>query len=214
MDKCERVQPRKAPLDWLRAVHSDTYVTFFGVSPTACLKMVESCRDPAQLPLSNFVRLSCGGYGVDSDTYFNDASTQAAARLAAGSVAQLALSVAEGRLLNGFAVVRPPGHHAERDQAMGFCYFNNVAVAARLLLARAAAAGRAPPRIGRPSSLPPSHFTANLIAAIVDWDVHHGNGTQLAFEADPNVLYLSLHRHDNGNFFPGTGAVTDVGVPP
>ncbi len=50
--------------------------------------------------------------------------------------------------------------------------------------------------------------------AIIDWDVHHGNGTQLCFEADPNVLYLSLHRHDNGNFFPGTGAVTEVGTGP
>jgi acetoin utilization deacetylase AcuC-like enzyme len=50
--------------------------------------------------------------------------------------------------------------------------------------------------------------------AIIDWDVHHGNGTQLCFEADPNVLFLSLHRHDNGNFFPGTGAVTEVGTGP
>ncbi len=101
----------------------------------------------------------------------------------------------EGRLRNGFAVVRPPGHHAEREQAMGFCYFNNVAVAAKVLQQRCASAGRPP-----------------LKMAIIDWDVHHGNGTQLAFETDPQVLYLSVHRHDNGNFFPGTGAVTEVGL--
>jgi acetoin utilization deacetylase AcuC-like enzyme len=99
--------------------------------------------------------------------------------------------VAEGKLRNGFAVIRPPGHHAERDQAMGFCFFNNVAIAARHLQQRYADRCRK--------------------IAIIDWDVHHGNGTQLCFDSDPNVLYLSLHRHDNGNFFPGTGAVTEVG---
>lgn len=75
---------------------------------------------------------------------------------------------------------------------MGFCFFNNVAITARYLQKTYA-------------------NVCNRIA-IVDWDVHHGNGTQLCFESDPNVLYISLHRHDNGNFFPGTGAVTECGV--
>ncbi|KAL3114605.1 hypothetical protein niasHT_014412 [Heterodera trifolii] len=184
---CERITARKAPLELLRLVHSPTYVTFFAVSPTACLKM-----DPAELPLKSFVQLPCGGIGVDSDTYFNDASTQTAAKMAVGSLVELCCQVMEGKLQNGFACIRPPGHHAEREQAMGFCFFNNVAIAARYIQQRFA--------------------TTCARIAIVDWDVHHGNGTQLCFEADPNCLYLSMHRHDNGNFFPGTGAVTEVGI--
>lgn len=75
---------------------------------------------------------------------------------------------------------------------MGFCFFNNVSITVKHLQQRY---GEICPRM-----------------AIIDWDVHHGNGTQLYFESDPNVLYISLHRHDNGNFFPGTGAVTEVGA--
>ena len=86
--------------------------------------------------------------------------------------------------------MRPPGHHAEPNQAMGFCFFNNVAIAARLLHTR----------LGLQRIL------------VVDWDVHHGNGTQQIFYSDPHVLYMSLHRHDDGNFFPGTGAATECGA--
>uniref|UniRef100_A0A914RXM4 histone deacetylase n=1 Tax=Parascaris equorum TaxID=6256 RepID=A0A914RXM4_PAREQ len=85
VDNCERVVARKAPLEMLRTVHSPTYVTFFAISPTACLKM-----EPSQLPVKSFVQLPCGGIGVDSDTYFNDACTQLAARIAVGSLAELA----------------------------------------------------------------------------------------------------------------------------
>ncbi|TKR81139.1 hypothetical protein L596_015067 [Steinernema carpocapsae] len=186
VERCDRVPVKKASLDVLRTCHSQTYVTFFAVSPTVCLKV-----DPSQLPLKSFVQLPCGGIGVDSDTYYNDASTQGATRLAVGCLIELASQVVEGKLRNGFACIRPPGHHAERDQSMGFCFFNNVAITARFLQSRY------PQQCSR--------------IAIVDWDVHHGNGTQLCFEEDPNVLYISLHRHDNGNFFPGTGAVTEVG---
>ncbi|KAI6209614.1 Histone deacetylase 4 [Aphelenchoides besseyi] len=187
VDSCERSAMRKASLDLLRLVHTPTYVTFFAVSPTACLKL-----EASEMPLKSFVQLSCGGIGVDSDTYFNDANTQLAIRMAVGSLVELASQVIEGKMKNGFACIRPPGHHAEREQAMGFCFFNNVAIAARYL-----------------QKTYPNQCKR---IAIVDWDVHHGNGTQLCFEADPSVLYISMHRHDNGNFFPGTGAVTEMGV--
>lgn len=84
------------------------------------------------------------------------------------------------------------GHHAEPDLAMGFCFFNSVAIAAKLLRQRL------PNEIGK--------------VLIVDWDVHHGNGTQQVFYDDNSVLYLSIHRHDDGNFFPGTGGPTECGV--
>ena len=135
------------------------------------------------------------------------------------------LKVAESKVRNGFACIRPPGHHAEREQAMGFCFCNNVAIATRYLQKHFAAA------CGTKSVLFSCFFKTILSCriAIIDWDVHHGdfiketlidsfymvilgNGTQICFESDSNVLYISLHRHDNGNFFPGTGAVTDVGV--
>uniref|UniRef100_A0A452R570 Histone deacetylase 6 n=1 Tax=Ursus americanus TaxID=9643 RepID=A0A452R570_URSAM len=96
------------------------------------------------------------------------------------------------QVLNGAAVVRPPGHHAERDAACGFCFFNSVAVAARHAQA---ISGHA------------------LRILIVDWDVHHGNGTQHIFEEDPSVLYISLHRYDHGTFFPmgDEGASSQMG---
>ena len=85
----------------------------------------------------------------------------------------MTMSLYRGEASNGAAVVRPPGHHAESGQAMGFCFFNNAAVAARA--AQAAGARR---------------------VLILDWDVHHGNGTQHIFENDPSVLYMSIHRYD------------------
>jgi histone deacetylase 6 len=99
----------------------------------------------------------------------------------------MTLGVLAGGLANGLALVRPPGHHAERDRAMGFCLFNNVAVAAAA--ARSAGAER---------------------VLIVDWDVHHGNGTQHSFDDDPTVLYFSTHQWP---FYPGTGAASETGGP-
>ncbi|KRY35918.1 Histone deacetylase 4 [Trichinella spiralis] len=184
-EKCKKLNGRKAPLEYLRLCHDECYTTFFGVSPTACLK-----TDPTRLPLRSFIQLPCGGIGVDADTYFNDGSTQLSARVAVGCTVDLCLAVAAGTLENGFALVRPPGHHAEPVQAMGFCFFNNIAIAVRVLQQKK-------PHLKK--------------FAIIDWDVHHGKGTQLIFENDPNVLYLSLHRYDNGTFFPGTGSLTEVG---
>jgi acetoin utilization deacetylase AcuC-like enzyme len=108
------------------------------------------------------------------------------ARLAAGSLTVLCAEVAAGRLGGGLAIVRPPGHHAERDLAMGFCLFNNVAVAAAALRAECA--------VDR--------------VLIVDWDVHHGNGTQHIFEEDPAVFYYSSHQMP---LYPGTGYAWERG---
>ncbi|KAF8103663.1 hypothetical protein N665_0186s0031 [Sinapis alba] len=123
-----------------------------------------------------------------TDTYANEYSARAA-RLAAGLCADLATEIYSGRVKNGFALVRPPGHHAGIKHAMGFCLHNNAAVAA--LVAQAAGARK---------------------VLIVDWDVHHGNGTQEIFEQNKSVLYISLHRHEGGNFYPGTGAADEVGT--
>lgn len=111
------------------------------------------------------------------------------ARLAAGSLVALCREVGRGRLERAFAAVRPPGHHAERDLAMGFCLFNNVAVAARYLQDQEG--------VER--------------VAIVDWDVHHGNGTQHLFEDDPTIFYFSLHQMP---LYPGTGAAGERGKGP
>ncbi len=121
---------------------------------------------------------------LDGDTYFSP-GTWEAARAAAGTTTQLATDVMSGKLSSGIAVVRPPGHHATRERAMGFCLLNNIAVAAAA--ARAAGAAR---------------------VAIIDWDVHHGNGTQDIFWEDPSVLYMSVHQYP---FYPGTGAPTEIG---
>ncbi|XP_020087205.1 histone deacetylase 15 isoform X1 [Ananas comosus] len=122
------------------------------------------------------------------DTYANEHSA-CAARLAAGLCADLACLIICGHSKNGFALVRPPGHHAGVKQAMGFCLHNNAAVAA--LAARRAGAKK---------------------VLIVDWDVHHGNGTQEIFDGNNSVLYISLHRHEGGRFYPGTGAADEVGI--
>ena len=130
-----------------------------------------------------------GGAGRwGSDTYFN-AYSHGAALLAAGGVLEVTRRVALGHASSGLALVRPPGHHAEPDAAMGFCLYNNVAVAAAVAL---------------------RDWGAKRIM-VVDWDVHHGNGTQAAFVRDPRVLYVSLHRYEGGAFYPGTGGVWEVG---
>uniref|UniRef100_A0A8C1FYE1 Histone deacetylase n=1 Tax=Cyprinus carpio carpio TaxID=630221 RepID=A0A8C1FYE1_CYPCA len=151
--QCECIRGRKATLEELQTVHSEAHVMLYGTNPLR--QKLDSKSFPSSV-ISMFVRLPCGGIGVDSDTVWNEVHSSSAARLAVGSVVELVFKVASGELKNGFAVVRPPGHH----------------------------------------------------------DVHHGNGTQQAFYDDPRVLYISLHRYDDGNFFPGSGAPEEVGSGP
>ncbi|XP_069381154.1 histone deacetylase 5 isoform X2 [Paralichthys olivaceus] len=188
LNRCERIRGRKASLDEIQSVHSEFHTLLYGTSPLNRHKL-----DHKKLlgPISQkmYAVLPCGGIGVDSDTVWNEMHSSAAVRMAVGSVIELAFRVAAGELKNGFAVVRPPGHHAEESTAMGFCFFNSVAITAKLLQQKLG--------VGK--------------ILIVDWDIHHGNGTQQAFYSDPNVLYISLHRYDNGNFFPGSGAPEEVG---
>ncbi|XP_059812219.1 histone deacetylase 7-like isoform X5 [Hypanus sabinus] len=189
--QCQVVRGRKATLEELQTVHTETHVFAFGTSPLSRLK--EDHRKFMGIRSQpTLMMLPCGGFGVDRDSVWNEAHSSNAARMAVGCVIELALRVARGDLQNGFAVVRPPGHHAEQSAAMGFCFFNSVAIAAKQLQLK---------------------MNMHKIL-IVDWDVHHGNGTQQVFYTDPSVLYISLHRHDDGNFFPGSGASDEVGSGP
>ncbi|XP_071897265.1 histone deacetylase 4 isoform X9 [Anas platyrhynchos] len=132
--KCECIRGRKATLEELQTVHSEAHTLLYGTNPLNRQKL-DSKKLLGSLT-SMFVRLPCGGVGVDSDTIWNEVHSSGAARLAVGCVIELVFKVATGELKNGFAVVRPPGHHAEESTPMGFCYFNSVAIAAKLLQQR------------------------------------------------------------------------------
>jgi len=121
----------------------------------------------------------------DGDTIASPGTTKAALRAAGGAI-DLAKAVYHRDVDKGFSLARPPGHHAERERAMGFCYFNNIALAAYALLEE----------VGLERVM------------IVDWDVHHGNGTQHTFESDDRVMFVSLHQSP---FYPGTGLLEETG---
>ena len=125
---------------------------------------------------------------LDPDTQTTSRSNRAA-RMAVGGQFVLLDAIFNGRIRNGFAFVRPPGHHAERDRAMGFCLFNNVACAAEYAM----------------------HTYSVKKVLILDWDLHHGNGTQNSFYENPNVLYFSTHQFPH---YPGSGSATEVGRGP
>jgi acetoin utilization deacetylase AcuC-like enzyme len=147
--------------------------------------LLELAHSPAHI---RRVRHACesGESSLDSMDTAICSSSDRIARLAAGSLTALCRQVACGELARGFAAVRPPGHHAERDMAMGFCLFNNVAIAARYLREHEDV-----PRV-----------------LIVDWDVHHGNGTQHILEQDPSIFFFSLHQWP---LYPGTGDAAERG---
>jgi acetoin utilization deacetylase AcuC-like enzyme len=126
-----------------------------------------------------------GGGAIDVDTYAGEASYEAALR-AAGGACEMTRALLRGEASAGFCAVRPPGHHAEPSRAMGFCLFDNIAVAAALAIAE----------LGLERVF------------ILDWDVHHGNGTAAAFRHRADVLFASIHQ---GGIFPGSGARDDVG---
>jgi histone deacetylase 6 len=158
--RCQRIAAREASGEEIEAVHTAGYRQWIDWTAT---------RDFAEL---------------DPDTYACRDSALTA-RLAAGGLVDLVGRILEGQMVNGFGLLRPPGHHAEADRARGFCLYNNVAVAAR------AAQKRGARRV-----------------LIVDWDLHHGNGTQSFFWDDREVLYFSAHQYP---LFPGTGSVHEVG---
>ncbi|ETO23663.1 hypothetical protein RFI_13517 [Reticulomyxa filosa] len=133
---------------------------------------------------------------VDSDTYYCK-DTPNAALLAIGAVTELMERVFKGELDSGFAVVRPPGHHCEKSKPMGFCLFSNVVVAINAIKHKY------------------KHTNKYQRFAVIDWlifclDVHHGNGSQDLFWEDENILYISLHRSDNGTFYPQSGLVHET----
>jgi len=158
-----KIEPRPCPMEWIEEIHAPEYIRF----------VQDVCK--------------AGGGLLDyGDTYASPRSYDAALLAAGGGLAAVD-AVLEGTLARAFCAVRPPGHHAERDRAMGFCIFNNIAVAAAYARKR--------------------HGIARVL--VVDWDVHHGNGTEHAFYGSKGVSYFSVHQYPH---YPGTGAAGDEGV--
>ena len=164
LDKLIRITAIPADMKWIHAVHTAGYVKRFEAACRANNQMFESPDNQ-----------------MCADTY-------EIARLAVGGILETVRRLMAGELDNAFCAVRPPGHHAETNHAMGFCYFNNVAIAARYLQQEWGLR-----RVG-----------------IVDFDVHHGNGTQHIFEEDAGVYYYSIHQHPTFAY-PGTGREFEYG---
>jgi len=135
--------------------------------------------------------VASGRHNLPTDDVELSAESYNTALLAVGGVLAMCDAVLTRKVANGFCAVRPPGHHAEASKAMGFCLLNNVAIAARYLQKK--------------------HHQKKI--AIVDWDLHHGNGTQAIFESDPSVLFISLHEHPSF-LYPGTGYAWEKGTGP
>jgi acetoin utilization deacetylase AcuC-like enzyme len=159
------IEASRADMKWIELVHDVRYIQRF---EAACLS---------------------GKHMFDSPDNQMCYDTYETAILAVGGILDVARRLMEGELDNAFCAVRPPGHHAEVAKAMGFCYFNNVAIAARYLQNQCGIQ-----RVG-----------------IVDFDVHHGNGTQQIFEQDPTVFYYSIHEHPSFAY-PGTGREFEYGI--
>jgi len=156
------IQPRKATAEEIGLVHDTGYVA----------SVKQSCADQVR--------------NLDADTVISSDSYDAAL-LSAGAGISAIDQLIDGNIHNAFCAVRPPGHHAEHDHAMGFCLFNNVGVAARY-----------------------AQKTKGLIKIFIfDWDVHHGNGSQHSFYSDPSIYYSSMHQYP---FYPGTGAGEETGT--
>jgi acetoin utilization deacetylase AcuC-like enzyme len=164
MAKLTKIPVVRADMKWIQAVHTKEYIARF---EEVCLS---------------------GNKVFDYADNQMCTETFETALIAVGGILEAARMVMAGEIDNAFCIVRPPGHHAEVAEAMGFCYFNNVAIAARYLQAKWQIE-----RVG-----------------IIDFDVHHGNGTQHIFEQDPTVFYYSIHQHPSFAF-PGTGREFEEG---
>jgi acetoin utilization deacetylase AcuC-like enzyme len=162
-DQLHHLAPTPAALDWIARVHRLDYIRRAEQACALGSPFLDT-RDVAICPASFEVAI-----------------------LAAGAALTMADAVIGQHVDNAFALVRPPGHHAENATAMGFCLFNNVAILARYLQ---------------------QYYGLDKIA-ILDWDVHHGNGTQHTFEEDPSVLYVSAHQYP---YYPGTGSASEIGT--
>ena len=160
------IAPRTLEPDWLEKVHTSRHVA----------DVQRRCEQNKRL-------MDAG------DTFICPASFEVG-RMAAGAACEAVDAVMDNRADAVFCATRPPGHHAERDRAMGFCLFNNAAVAARYIQA--------------------AHRLERIL--IVDWDVHHGNGTQHIFEEDPTVFYFSAHQYPHYPWFSGSSGETGIGA--
>lgn len=158
-----QIEANPAPIEWLTSIHTSEYIR----------RVEDACTKGRRNLDSSDTPVSSRSYDV--------------ARLAVGGVLNAIDAVMAGQARNVFCAVRPPGHHALKDQAMGFCLFNNVAIAARYIQKK---------------------YKLSKVL-IMDWDVHHGNGTQAAFYDDADVLYFSVHQHP---FYPGTGREEETGA--
>jgi acetoin utilization deacetylase AcuC-like enzyme len=177
----ERPQRIDAVLDALHSPDLDALVTWVQGAPAgrAVLERVH----PAEYLDRLEAMAAAGGGALDPDTFLGPSSWESVLASAGVAVGAVARGIAHG---TAFGATRPPGHHALADQAMGFCFVNNVVIAAR----HAQALG-----------------CARVL--IVDWDVHHGNGTQALVEADPTIRFVSMHQYP---WYPGTGAADERGV--
>lgn len=158
-----QLKPVPASLDWIETVHSPAYIE----------RTKRSCKNNS-------------GYLDSLDVPISTKSYEAAV-MAAGGMIVAVDAVVDKKVANAFCAVRPPGHHALEDQAMGFCIFNNVAIGAKYIQKK--------------------YGLSKVL--IVDWDVHHGNGTQATFYDDPTVLYFSVHQYP---FYPGSGSREERGT--
>jgi acetoin utilization deacetylase AcuC-like enzyme len=163
LQRLVRLKPAPASLEWITTVHSPEYVE----------RVRKSCQ--------------AGARYVDTPDAPTSRDSYEVALYAVGGVQAAVDAVMDGKVRNAFCAVRPPGHHALKDKSMGFCLFNNIAIAAKYLQKK--------------------HHLAKIL--IVDWDVHHGNGTQAMFYDDPTVFYFSTHQSP---FYPGTGGAEERGV--
>ena len=163
INELDVVEPVRKDKSFCKLVHDDEFIA----------RVRQACELGAPI-------VDTGDNPISKDSYDT-------ALLAVGGITEAVDKIFTGKTNNALALLRPPGHHAEKEMAMGFCLFNNVAIAARYAQ---------------------QNYEVERVA-IIDFDVHHGNGTQHIFESDPTVMYASLHQYP---FYPGTGATEETGI--